>query len=150
MNYDVNYFIKKFEAIPEDLWLVGSLMNDKGQRCAQGHCGIQTNSFTSKIYIGNPEADSLIEMFGRLDITIREGQKPKKASEYGKKYNFNVTYVNDGDCDQYQQPTPKQRILAALYDIKKMQEPQHTDITKELAVLPVSETSDLITTNILQ
>jgi hypothetical protein len=27
--------------------------------------------------------------------------------------------INDGDADDYQQPTPKQRILAALEDAKK-------------------------------
>jgi hypothetical protein len=71
-------------------------------------------------------------------------------SKNGKYICSTICDINNGCNYNYQQPTPKQRILAALYDIKKMQEPAHTDITKELAVLPVNETSDLITTNILQ
>lgn len=40
--------------------------------------------------------------------------------------------INDGESNEYKQPSPKQRILAALYDIKKMQEPQYPSATSEI------------------
>jgi len=134
MNYDVNYFIKKFEAIPEDKWGVGDYERN-GKCCAYGHCGMHKSN--------SQEGDALEMLFRKTDI--------------------NVIGVNDGEDGRYKENHPKQRILAALYDIKKLQQKEHvdiskqfeltlhhTDITKQLAVLPVSETSDLITTNILQ
>ena len=58
-----------------------------------------------------------------------------------------VAYVNDGVHPNYQQPTAKQRILATLYDVKNLQQKEkevnREDITKQLAILPVSETSDV-------
>ncbi len=37
-NYDVDYFIKMFKAIPSSQWTAEVYVNDKGQRCAMGHC----------------------------------------------------------------------------------------------------------------
>ena len=111
-NYNVDYFIKKFEAIPESKWCTQKIDNGNGQYWALGHCD------------GWGEFDSLSELLG------------------GK-----AALTNNGNNPIYQQPTPKQRILAALYDIKKLQQPaqpEWKDITSDLAVLPVSETSDLI------
>lgn len=117
--YDCDYFIKKFEAIPEDNWWVGDFRNmgNHCQFCALGHCGMTYHNSTK-------ESDALDELFG--DAVVPE--------------------INDGENPAYQQPTPKQRILAALYDIKKLSEPQpqYEDVTKSLAVLPVSEVSDIV------
>lgn len=38
MNYDVDYFINKFEAIPEEMWCVGLWVDSEGRKCALGHC----------------------------------------------------------------------------------------------------------------
>jgi len=65
---------------------------------------------------------------------------------FGRKDSHCVYSINDKRSNKHPQPTPKQRILAALYDIKKMQQPaqpEWKDITSDLAVLPVNETSDL-------
>lgn len=37
MKYDVDYFIKKFEAIPDEKWCINEIDNGRGQRCALGH-----------------------------------------------------------------------------------------------------------------
>jgi len=67
----------------------------------------------------------------------------KPVSHPDATHTFSIIWaVNDGNLRRYSQPTPKQRILAALYDIKKMQQPHYADITKELAVLPVNEIPD--------
>jgi hypothetical protein len=120
--YDVDYFIYKFEKIPEELWCMDEYHNSLGQSCALGHCGYSNeNACNSE----NEQTESLLTMF--LDYL-----------------SVGVVSANDGESYKYKQPTPKQRILAALYDIKSMQ--PRKDITSELAVLPVNETSDIKTT----
>lgn len=37
-QYDVTYFIKKFEAIPEEDWIINQQQDKRGRRCAYGHC----------------------------------------------------------------------------------------------------------------
>lgn len=116
--YTVDYFIEKFEKIPEDLWFMGDYFNEnKTSFCALGHCGCDGE----------------------------EGDTMEGIALY-KLLNYDIPEINDGEHNIYQQPTPKQRILAALYDIKKMQSPKEEtreDITRSLAVLPVEEKLDL-------
>ena len=86
--YDIDYFIKKFEAIPEENWICG--IYGKGYaHCTVGHC------YDGRSYIENPQVEPLFSIFGKYPFAI-----------------------NDGYDKNYQQPTPKQRILAALYDKK--------------------------------
>lgn len=94
MKYNVDFFINKFEAIPEDLWCTG--LYTKGEKhCAVGHCGGNSS-------VKSEEADFLHDMF-RIKLILF------------------IVDVNDGLCEQYPQPHPKQRILAALYDIKSLE-----------------------------
>lgn len=90
MKYTVDYFIKKFEAIPEELWCVNAF-HAGNKSCALGHC---------------------------MDVSNNA------AACLSKILNYNVGQINDGEANGYQQPTPKQRILAALHDIKQMQQPE--------------------------
>lgn len=89
-EYTVDYFINKFEAIPEDEWFVGYFQNEYNskQKCALGHCDYDNISSSKE---------------GRILINLLNGY---------------VSEINDGKHTQYQQTTPKQRILAALYDVK--------------------------------
>lgn len=87
-NYDVDYFIEKFKAIPEELWCVGSY-SIREQHCALGYCGEQAGSRTE------------------------EGKSLSIITENA------VSSINDNLDNRYRQSTPKQRILAALEDIKK-------------------------------
>lgn len=97
--YDVDYFIRKFEAIPEDNWWIGEYNDEDGNRfCAYGHCGLRSKSLNRQ----NKEADALYALFCSDVKSI-------------------VADINDGKDIRYLQPTPKQRILAALYDIKANQ-----------------------------
>lgn len=93
MKYTVDHFIQKFEKIPEENWMEGEYKY--GNRCcAMGHCGAVTaNDLTA-------ESRALESMLGG---------------------HYVVQTINDNHDLRYQQPTPKQRILAALYDIKSMQ-----------------------------
>jgi hypothetical protein len=94
--YTVDYFIQKFEAIPEEMWTTRGFV-DGESKCALGHCGqtCATEPFTA-------EAGSLTDLF---------------MNQIGS-----VARVNDGHISRYYQPTPKARILAALRDIQKKQE----------------------------
>lgn len=117
--YDVNYFIKKFQAIPEELWHIGSFSNALEDKfCAFGHCGCRaayTNSFTD-------EGMKLHYIFFQNVL--------------------NVAHTNDGiETNTYPQHTPKQRILAALYDIyektygKKYGEPEQPKVIYKTVVI---------------
>jgi hypothetical protein len=44
-------------------------------------------------------------------------------------HSLKITRINDACDDNYKQPTPKQRILAALHDIKKKQSAEWVDKT---------------------
>lgn len=97
MKYDAQYFIEKFEAIPDELWCIGhSTHPDNAEsHCALGHCGtrkgIALNMFE--------DARALWNMFLTDDNDIAS--------------------INDGTDERYQQRTPKERILAALRDAKE-------------------------------
>lgn len=111
MNYDVDFFIKKFSAIAEVFWFVGDYQNEDGTKfCAAGHCGG---------YQGMP-SDSEAQFLCNLI-----------AAEL---YPYSIGGINDGKCMAYPQPTPKQRVLAALRDIKAKRDAQSTPEPKERIV----------------
>lgn len=100
MNYDVDYFINKFQAIPEERWCIETTEDDHGRHCAWGH-------------IVRPKC--------RIDDFINEGRDLMTLlRDAGLDKSGDPSSINNGWDDRYQQPTPKQRILAALYDIKAM------------------------------
>jgi hypothetical protein len=102
MKYDANYFINKFEAIPEDKWITGNY-GTEDRHCALGHCGVSRvfNNNNVKIdFHATSEGSALWCLFNRTHVS-------------------SVIGINDGRHPDYQQPTPKQRILAALYDIRE-------------------------------
>lgn len=138
MKYDVDYFLRKFKKIPEEKWCTFSFVNGKS-RCVNGHCGI-TNMLANL----TEESIALQKTFSVLSIT--SGMKIINDGLLSDDYSLKAAYINNGESDQYQQPTPKQRILAALQDIKKLQgeaiaegnqdtKGLYPDITKELAVV---------------
>lgn len=92
--YTVDYFIQKFEAIPEEKWTT-QVYRDGDSCCVLGHCGVY-NVYTD-------EANALSKII--LDNLHRS-----------------VADINDGFSSTFTQPTPKARILAALRDIQKKQE----------------------------
>lgn len=122
MNYDVDYFISKFEAIPEEKIGTSQLTG-----CAYGQCASIVGSTQDGCYTEEGQALSKIMQM-----------VPKATDEYGFLHfmQYIPARINNGDVPEYQQPTPKQRILAALYDIKRMQEPEVKTITKYVAVSP--------------
>lgn len=92
--YDAAYFIAKFESIPEEQWCRGMFIRGN-QCCAYGHAGKKGS------YDDTPESIAL----RRIDDT----KDPVGSGLVG---------VNDGQSLHYNQPTPKQRVLAWLRDAK--------------------------------
>lgn len=122
MIYDVNYFIDKFSKIPENLWCINSRDDGHGRRCAHGWCDI------------NNYGD---EMFTKEELALHQVFKPLCNGG-------GCAYINNGGDKRYPQPTPKQRILAALYDIKKMQEPIPKQTIRYVTVVVDKKISDMI------
>lgn len=107
-KYDVDYFIKKFEAIPEEKWYQGTYFNeDKTAFCALGHCG-------QKDYKHTKQSIALINIFKKADkalnvYNVNDGNYNWYSDVYIEGFrDFNI-YLGD---------TPKERILNALYNIK--------------------------------
>lgn len=113
--YTIDYFIEKFQDIPEDEWSDETLLNSYDQRCAQGHCMrkieitamlksfyiLNTNDYICKLRSFNSELEALNNIFGEDEDGLI------------------IAKINNGYHNKYQQSTPKQRVLAALYDLKQ-------------------------------
>lgn len=102
---NVDYFIAKFEEIPDELWGTGAYQSGT-RRCVLGHCGYrlsQDSPGPRTLLISTPEGAALNEHFCYHGLT--------------------TTGVNDGLDPRYRQPTPRARILAALRDIKSNENP---------------------------
>jgi hypothetical protein len=120
--YDVDYFIKKFEAIPEELFCIGAF-KDGAKRCTNGHCGMLSE------FEVTPELEQLKRLLAV--IPLHEKYVPCEIPDREGSYSLRAACINDGRALEYQQPTPKQRILAALHDIKKLQNKEWVDKTIE-------------------
>lgn len=98
MKYDVDYFIRKFDKIPEQQWITGHFEHTNGAKCALGHCGENENKFSRR-------SNALKQLFKEL---------PGSPS---------VVQVNDGINDTFNALTdlgshPKERVLNALLILK--------------------------------
>lgn len=106
--YTVDYFIDKFSKIPEGLWFVGDYYDRNGDgQCARGHCG-------KRVCKESEEDEALLQLF---DFSQNNSYVNSTC----------IANINDGNDYRYPQLTPKQRVLAALYDVKKAQYPQISD-----------------------
>lgn len=97
--YTLDYFIEKFEAIPEDEWCTQLYVNENNQCCALGHCGVTFEK-------GSVEGITL------NTLSIKALNSPNTGNY------MSIINVNDGEHPKYQQDTPKQRVLAFLKDLK--------------------------------
>ncbi len=138
-KFTVDFFINKFSAIPEEKWCTGVQTSRDNKHCALGHCLPQ--SVKNLMYSDYDAVDS--------DDTINAAYTQEgKALINIFLTGGELTRINNGYDLRYWQPTPKQRILSALYDIKKKQqpkeevkpEPQYRFIKKHKSVEKLLET----------
>jgi len=110
MEYNRQYFIDKFSAIPDEQWISGDLHDENtGASCALGHCGVRQGNGGAYKY--TPEAEALIKVL-----------TPKSRQDYAIVVNAHfVTDANDNEslsgeqiCDE--SSTPRERILIKLLE----------------------------------
>jgi len=97
MKYTKQYFIDKFQAIPEEFWIKGNLNITGECHCALGHCGVYNLTEL------NEEANALSNLL--KPVYNSQGMFERTRAEV-------VFGINDY-CDNLGY-TPKQRILNAL------------------------------------
>lgn len=106
--YTIDYFIKKFEVIPENQWIAGIYEDYNGKKCAMGHLGYV--DYHAVDYLSN--CRQIFTLQGIIS---------------------NIAGINDGHHSSYQQDIPKQRILAALHAIKEKEEGELLEKVSEIA-----------------
>lgn len=92
-KYDIDYFIAKFAAIPDDQWTTEEFTDGNGCKCALGHCGL--TPFSQGV---NPEVQALVRIVA-YPARVNDG---------------NEEYARFGS-------TPKERILNALKAAKELE-----------------------------
>jgi len=123
--YNVDYFIEKFESIPDENWTSGvlALENNRDCRCALGHMGIEDEMN----YVHTKESRALGKLFlDNWDLFPVDlyGEKPTSSEKYLKTsepldgYYFEAVFrVNDTPGR-----LPRASILHALNLIKNRPE----------------------------
>lgn len=146
-NYDVNYFIEKFSKIDEKNFITKNF-NRGSAYCANGHCGVNENNCISNETLPE-EAKALQKVFSKLKVNILDTLDifpiyrgvlvidGVTMPSFIKNYSTIAALINNGLISQYQQPTPKQRILAALYDIKILEGTQEPKVIIEYRTVEV-------------
>lgn len=117
--YDIDFFIKFYEEIPENQWCTNQQQNEKGQRCAVGHLMPLDEKVRGSFY-----------QYGHYTLMGRSLFLILDKSKLGR----NIAFANNGSLTEYQQSTPKQRTLAFLRDVK---ESLLQDIPSNRKVFPV-------------
>lgn len=107
----VDYFINKFEAIPEEQWCVDVFSNGKGAHCANGHCGAGCAGTTT-------ESRAFQKVI--FPLTDKAIMCPQDLHNEDEGYSVTAAKINNGSDSRYRQSSPRQRVLAALYDLKAM------------------------------
>lgn len=97
MKYDAMYFLKKFDAIPEENWTTNVYADEMGRCCAYGHCGSRDIS----------DSDSFLA--DQLETLFRTSLDADAAAvnDADTKYQKHAVFRELGDH-------PKERILNAL------------------------------------
>lgn len=101
MEYSVQYFRKKFEAIPEEQFCVGAYENLIGQKCVMGHCGVTVSNDSS-------EARTLHELF-----KLKLGTIPSYVNDAFPHPSLNGSFLCPMEVTELGD-TPRERILTAL------------------------------------
>ena len=136
--YTPEFYKKKFEAIPDENWIVGDLDGyEEGQHCALGHCGVTEEVTDEDIEAGldyhyTRSGKTLNDMFEKYLGVCVPGINDATASDPVLK----KIGINSKELD-----TPKARILKALDIIaeKKKLEPVKPKKVKEVKKVEVEQ-----------
>jgi hypothetical protein len=101
---DIDFFINFFEGLPDEQWLVGA-RHRGSRRSAEGFLA---NTDRPAWYALTELASKMVVHFS---VDPDKGQQVKSSLQI-------IDAINDGETIEYQQATPKERVLAALRDLK--------------------------------
>ncbi len=107
MEYTVEYFINKFESIPDEKWCTSHLFTEstEGFRCcALGHLDVRYDP-ELKDWRSTEASSALITLLGG----------DPQSTKYDTKWGV-VSFINDVRFEDltWQNSTPRERILSAL------------------------------------
>lgn len=107
-KYTVDYFLRKFDAIPDDKWAV-SVFTKSGKSCALGHCGVTLKNNTR-------EGTALSSIFSNWCMLVT-------CVNDGRDHSI-VPGLLGGARNKPKElgSTPKERIMNALILIKAWNE----------------------------
>lgn len=131
--YTVDYFLTKFKNIADSFWCCFDIGHEGAPRCANGH--VRTREDEDGYEKEGAESVALTKLFKVLKVTpIKNPLGFSPFQDWHRYMNFAgsdcesysriAEQINNGNTNEYQQSTPKARILAALQDIKKLQQPE--------------------------
>jgi hypothetical protein len=105
-KFNVDYFIEKLGKVPTEKWIARQLQREEDCGCVQFHCGVRYKigpRGSAQGYAQTDESDALGEL---LRPILPDALRPHQE-------------INDlGWIAGLLQPTPKERIMAALAVIK--------------------------------
>jgi hypothetical protein len=107
---------KLFEPIPEEQWITGQFTNCSDSCCAVGHW-VRLNSPNPNLYDYN-NCHDYIEFGGNRRL-LREVSRHVAIE---MRVAGDIAGINNDQIWGYQQPTPKQRVMAFLDDAIKFLE----------------------------
>lgn len=115
--YDLPFFRSLFAAIPDDQWCNWTVLSDDGRRCARGHAGDISNMGRNRERLAafDGHFESLIG-----HVTLMPGVRndfDEVVSVSLHRCDIVAAQISNGTTAQYQQATPKARILAAIDDL---------------------------------
>jgi hypothetical protein len=115
--FSIDYFIKKFEAIPAKLWCQGTIKGlyiseyKQHQHCVLGHCGVK--DMLSVPDCLTPEAEALFDIFGAEKNLAFKGKG--MGPDWEAIYNINDDKIGGGW-------RAKSNILKHLNKLKQLED----------------------------
>ena len=91
-EFTIDYFIEKFEAIPESQWCIKTTEDEFGRKDASGHCGVKRSGPLTREAL-------VLNKFVYTDYLC-------------------ISYVNDGTLAAATGSTPKARVVNVLKKLK--------------------------------
>jgi len=114
-EFTKEYFIKKFKAIPNELWTIADLTKPTNGEChcALGHCGVTYTPENTYLY--TDEAKALSDLLADYHFKLYGFKADEQQQNANGCQEDNVWRINDETIKL--SGTPKSRILTALKSI---------------------------------
>lgn len=122
-----------YSPIPEGRWCTDYFNNDKGQNCAIGLIRPDLNHEEMRAFLADNNGANwrgMNKIFGSTEICVG----------HYKLLSSKLAVVNNGLDHKYQQPTPKQRVLAFIDDlIAERDADEAVELANQIVSQPIEE-----------